>query len=74
MSRHRQDGKWRMDSITGMTTGVMARDKEVYDPDSDEWHWFDADGTMARDKDVFIPTNAERTEGNGYAMMRTVIW
>ena len=23
--------------------GVMARDKEVYDPDSDEWHWFDAD-------------------------------
>lgn len=43
--------------------GVMARDKEVYDPDSDAWYWFDADGTMAADKDVFIPTNSERTQG-----------
>ena len=43
--------------------GVMARDKEVYDPASDAWYWFDADGTMATNKDVFIPTNAERTEG-----------
>ena len=43
--------------------GVMARDKEAYDPASDAWYWFDADGTMATDKDVFIPTNAERTEG-----------
>lgn len=43
--------------------GVMARDKEVYDPGTDAWYWFDADGTMATNKDVFIPTNAERTEG-----------
>ena len=43
--------------------GVMARDKEVYDPQTDAWYWFDEDGTMARDKDVFVPTNAERTEG-----------
>ena len=43
--------------------GVMARDKEVYDPLTDAWYWFDQDGTMATDKDVFIPTNAERTEG-----------
>ncbi len=43
--------------------GVMACDKEVYDPQTDAWYWFDADGTMARDKDVFVPTNAERTEG-----------
>jgi glucan-binding YG repeat protein len=43
--------------------GIMARDKEVYDPESDAWYWFDADGRMAVDKDAFIPTNADRTEG-----------
>lgn len=43
--------------------GTLARDKEVYDPQTDAWYWFDADGTMATDKDAFIPTNAERTEG-----------
>lgn len=44
--------------------GVMARDKQVYDPASDAWYWFDADGTMARDKDVFIPvSNDDRTQG-----------
>ncbi len=43
--------------------GVMARDKEVYDPSTDAWYWFDQDGTMATDKDVFVPTNTERTEG-----------
>lgn len=43
--------------------GIMARDKEVYDPKTDAWYWFDQDGTMATDKDVFIPTNDQRTEG-----------
>ena len=44
--------------------GVMARDKEVFDPDSRAWYWFDADGTMARDKDVFVPvSNEDRTRG-----------
>lgn len=35
--------------------GVMARDKEAYDPESDAWYWFDSDGTMAHSKDAFIP-------------------
>jgi len=43
--------------------GVMARDKEVYDPDSKAWYWFDADGTMAADKDVYIPTSPDRSTG-----------
>lgn len=43
--------------------GVLATDKEVYDPLSDAWYWFDADGIMAANKDVFIPSNPERTEG-----------
>lgn len=34
--------------------GVMARSKEVYDPGSDAWYWFDADGTMAHNKDVYL--------------------
>ncbi len=53
-----QDGKrYFLDS------GIMARDKEAYDPVSNAWYWFDADGTMAVDKDAFIPTNPDRTEG-----------
>ena len=40
--------------------GVMARDKEVYDPDSDEWHWFDADGTMAREMCIRDSRGTER--------------
>ena len=44
--------------------GVMARDKQVYDPGSNAWYWFDADGTMARDKDVYIPvSNEDRSRG-----------
>ncbi|MBM6777046.1 hypothetical protein H7U34_07140 [Collinsella tanakaei] len=44
--------------------GVMARDKQVYDPGSNAWYWFDADGTMATDKDVFIPvSNEDRSRG-----------
>ncbi|MBM6906078.1 hypothetical protein H6A29_07565 [Collinsella tanakaei] len=44
--------------------GVMARDKQVFDPGTDAWYWFDADGTMARDKDVYIPvSNEDRSRG-----------
>ena len=43
--------------------GTMARDKEVYDPQTDAWYWFDGDGSMATNKDVFVPTNDQRTEG-----------
>ncbi len=46
-----------------LDSGVIARDKEVFDTESNAWYWFDADGTMATDKDAFIPTNQERTEG-----------
>ena len=42
--------------------GVMAADKEVYDPETDAWYWFDADGTMAKDKDVFIPVQTPEDE------------
>ena len=35
--------------------GVMARSKEVYDPATGDWYWFDADGSMAHDKDVYLP-------------------
>lgn len=41
--------------------GVLARSKEVYDPQTDAWYWFEADGTMARYKDVFIVLNADGT-------------
>ncbi len=43
--------------------GTMARDKEVYDPQTDAWYWFDGDGSMATNKDVLVPTNDLRTEG-----------
>lgn len=39
--------------------GVAARHKEAYDPASNAWYWFDADGTMATDKDVNIPDGTE---------------
>ena len=38
--------------------GILARSKEVYDPSSDAWYWFDADATMAKDKDVYLPPTA----------------
>lgn len=43
--------------------GVMAADKEVYDPKAKAWYWFDSDGVPAVGKDVFVPTNSDRTEG-----------
>lgn len=43
--------------------GVLARQKEVYNPYTDTWYWFEADGSMAVDKDVFIPVNEEYTDG-----------
>ena len=42
--------------------GVAARDKEVYDPESDAWYWFDADATMATNKDAYV-WNADHTDG-----------
>ena len=54
--------------------GVMARDKEVYDPSTDAWYWFDQDGTMATDKDVFVPTNTERTRENGFVIIPKAAW
>lgn len=50
---------WARDESTQelywLDAGVMARTKEVYDPETDAWYWFDSDGTMAFDKDVWIP-------------------
>ena len=44
--------------------GVMARDKQVFDPGTRQWYWFDADGSMAVSKDVFIPvSNTDRSSG-----------
>ena len=43
--------------------GEIVTDREVYDPETDAWYWFDSDGTMARNKEVFLTTNDERTEG-----------
>lgn len=39
--------------------GIRAVSKEVYDPESDAWYWFDADGTMAHDKDAYLPDSAK---------------
>lgn len=56
-----------VDELTGKSYwfdyGVLAREKEVYNPETDSWNWFEADGSMAVDKDVFVPVNEERTEG-----------
>lgn len=48
--------------------GVRAESKEVYDPASDAWYWFDADGTMAHDKDVYLPAHDKwvRYDGEGH--------
>ena len=55
--------------------GVMARDKQVHDPASDAWYWFDADGTMAADKDVFVPvSNEDRSQGKWCATTPRAIW
>lgn len=39
--------------------GVMAVSKEVYDPSTGAWYWFEADGTMARNKDVYVPSSGK---------------
>ncbi len=48
--------------------GVMATSKEVYDPGSNAWYWFDADGTMAHDKDAYLPAGDKwvRYDSNGH--------
>lgn len=44
--------------------GIMATDKQVYNPQDGAWYWFDANGKMAVNKDVFIPkSNEDRSEG-----------
>ena len=54
------------DSETGrkywFDNGVAARDKQVYDPSTNAWYWFDADGTMAVNKDVYVPESNENRE------------
>lgn len=49
--------------------GVMARNKEVYNPLSEQWYWFDADGTMARDKDVYLPAGNKWVRYDSYGHM-----
>lgn len=47
--------------------GIRAVSKEVYDPASNAWYWFDADGSMARNKDAYLPDSGKwvRYDGNG---------
>ena len=54
-------GIMKTDRHIGMITVCWHGQKEVYDPQTDAWYWFEADGTMARDKDVFIVLNADGT-------------
>ena len=55
-----------IDKVTGkkywFDNGVAARSKEVYDPESDAWYWFDEDGSMATSKDAYV-WNADHTAG-----------
>ena len=46
-----------------LDNGVIVKDKEVFDTESNAWYWFDTDGIMAADKDIFVTINQERTEG-----------
>ena len=48
--------------------GVKAVSKEVYDPASDAWYWFDKDGSLAVNKDVYIPAGSKwvRYDKNGH--------
>lgn len=48
--------------------GVKAVSKEVYDPASDAWYWFDKDGSLAVNKDVYIPSGNKwvRYDNNGH--------
>lgn len=43
--------------------GTMARSKEAYDKEANQWYWLDADGIRARDKFVFIPDGKDRVSG-----------
>lgn len=52
-----------LEGLYWLDNGKIAADKEVYDPVSNSWYWFDSDGTMARNKEVFLAANEERTEG-----------
>ena len=46
-----------------LDNGKIVTSKEIYDPVTDAWYWFESDGIMARSKEVFLATNEERTEG-----------
>lgn len=52
-----------IEGLYWLDNGKIAAGKEVYDPVSNAWYWFDSDGTMARNKEVFLATNEEHTEG-----------
>lgn len=56
------------DNLYWLDSGVIARSKEAYDPETDAWYWFDADGTLAHDKDVWIPAHDKwvRYDGSGH--------
>ena len=47
---------------------MKAVSKEVYDPASDAWYWFDKDGSLAVNKDVYIPAGSKwvRYDKNGH--------
>lgn len=48
---------WSLDgaSVRWLDSGVVAKSKQVYDPASDSWYWFEQDGNMAVNKDAWIP-------------------
>lgn len=50
--------------------GAKAVSKEVYDPQSDSWYWFDKDGSMATDKDVYIPAGDKWVRYDSQGRMR----
>ena len=55
----------------GVKQGTTGRGKEIYDPDSDAWHWLDANqgGAKAVSKDVYQESNGGkwvRYDANGH--------
>lgn len=50
--------------------GARAVSKEVYDPKSNAWYWFDKDGSMATNKDVYIPAGDKWVRYDGQGHMR----
>lgn len=46
--------------------GVQARDKEVYDRQSDAWYYFDANGEMLKDTNKDLPGKTVRYDEHGH--------